>query len=109
VLAEVGDDVALLLRQVRVVRLAAGQDCLPPSVAARVGAGTGADRVVGLLGCLVAAALQQDRVEDLLLCARVDLEQVGAAADRSGASPALTVCEVVADEARDGDAARGCG
>jgi hypothetical protein len=88
-------------------------------VAARVGAGTGADRVadlvvvadrvVGLLGCLVAAALQQDRVEDLLLCARVDLEQVGAAADRSGASPALTVCEVVADEARDGDAARRCG
>ena len=87
VLAEVGDHVAFLLRQVLVVRLATGQDRLPPRVAPRVGAGGGpdrvadlvvvTDRVVGLPGRLAAAAPQEDGIEDLLLRARVNLEQVG--------------------------------
>jgi hypothetical protein len=49
VLAEVGDDVALLLCKVRVVRLAAGQDRVPPGVAARIGAGRSPDRVADLV------------------------------------------------------------
>jgi hypothetical protein len=46
--AEVRDDVALLLRKVRVVRLATGQDRLP-GVAARVGPGRGPDRIADVV------------------------------------------------------------
>jgi hypothetical protein len=60
VLPEVRDDVALLLRKVRVVRLATGQDRLPPGVAARVGAGRAPDRIADSLWSRIASSVSSD-------------------------------------------------
>ena len=83
------DDVSFFLGEVFVVRWATGQDGFPPTVASNGGAGciadrvtdlvVVADRVVGLCGRFVAAAvLEKDRVGvDVLFCLRMNFEQVG--------------------------------
>ena len=86
-LAEVRDDVTLLFGQMRVIGVAALEHRLPPGIGTGFEPGGCSDRVadlvvvadgvVGFLGRLVAAFLEQDRVKDLLLGASVDFQQVG--------------------------------